>query len=240
MNDFVLDQVPVSVAADVLGVHPSRVRAMIDKGQLVANKLGGRWFVDRRSLEKKRSRAAVMGRPFGPANAWALLHLSQGRRPEWVSRWELSRLRRRLRENGLQQLAPRLRNRASRELLRAHPSILPRLHEDARLVRSGVSAASDHGIDIVESNELEAYVRVLDFERVVEENYLVPSSNPNVILHVADGRWLDPSESRVMDPVVSALDLLEADDEKSRRAGREFLRSLNVHPDPRHDHHPHS
>ncbi|MFQ5743957.1 MAG: hypothetical protein ACE5HV_10260 [Acidobacteriota bacterium] len=92
-----------------------------------------------------------------------------------------------------------------------------------------MSAASHHGIDIVGSNELEAYVRVQDLDQVVEQNFLEPSSRPNVIFHVGDGRWIDPLEYRVMDPITCALDLLEADDQKSRRAGSEFLMNFDVH-----------
>ena len=227
MNELAREHVPVSQAGDLLDVHPSRVRAMIAHGQLRAQKLAGRWFVDRRSIESRRSQSAVDGRPFTEANAWALLCLSQGHQPDWISRWERSRLRRRLRDDGIEGLAPRLRNRASRELFRAHPAILPKLHEDQRLVPSGVSAASDYQIDIVEPNGFEAYVSRQDLGEVVEQNHLEPSRNPNVIFHVARSRWFDRCPREDVLPVVSALDLLEADDERSRRAGREYLALLS-------------
>ncbi len=223
MKRLAFDQVPVSEAAEMLEVHPSRVRAMIVDGQLLAEKLGGRWFVDRRSLEGRLSRPSVAGRPFSVANAWALLCLSQGQQPDWISKWELSRLRRRLREDGIEKLAPRLRGRASRVLFRAHPSLLSKLRDDPRLLPSGVSMAAEHQIDIVEPNEFEAYVSREDLEGVEEQNYLEPSWEPNVILHVAGARWLERCADHAMGPVVSALDLLEADDEKSRRAGRNYL-----------------
>ncbi len=223
MKSLAFDQVPVSEAAETLEVHPSRVRAMIGDGQLLAQKLGGRWFVDRRSLESRRSRSSLDGRPFSEANAWALLCLSEGQQPEWISKWEISRLRRRLREDGLGKLAPRLRSRASRALFRAHPSILPKLRDDPRLLPSGVSMAAEHQIDIVELNEFEAYVSREDLEGVVQQNYLEPSWEPNVIFHVAGAQWLQRFVDHAMSPLVSALDLLEADDEKSRRAGRNYL-----------------
>ena len=196
---------------------------MIGDGQLLAQKLGGRWFVDRRSLESRRSRSSVDGRPFSEANAWALLCLSEGQQPEWISKWEISRLRRRLREDSLGKLAPRLRSRASRALFRAHPSILPKLRDDPRLLPSGVSMAAEHQIDIVELNEFEAYVSREDLEGVVQQNYLEPSWEPNVIFHVAGAQWLQRFVDHAMSPLVSALDLLEADEEKSRRAGRNYL-----------------
>ena len=219
------DRIAVSQAADRLDLHPSRVRAMIAQGQLEAQKLGGRWLIDRRSVESRRSQPGVDGRPFNAANAWALLCLSEGKEPDWVSKWELSRLRRRLREVGIEKLAPRLWKRASKKQLRAHPSLLPRLRKDSRLFSSGVSAAAEHEIDIVAANELEAYVADEDFEDVVEDNYLEPSPNPNVLLHVARADWIRSCANDAMSPAVAAADLLEADDEKSRRAGHELLRS---------------
>lgn len=227
MNDLESDQVLVSEAAELLSVHPSRVRAMIADGQLAARKLGGRWFIDRRSVENKRSQSSVNGRPFSEGNAWALVCLSQGKKPDWISKWELSRLRRRLREDGLEKLAPRLRNRAARKLFRAHPSLLPELRDDPRLLPSGVSMAAKHLLDIAEANEFEAYVSREALEKVVEQNYLEPSRDPNVILHVAGAEWLQRCAHHAMGPVVSALDLFEADDERSKRAGRQFLESVS-------------
>ena len=238
MNNLLASQVPVSKAAAWLDVHPSRVRAMIAQGQLEAQKLGGRWLIDRRSVENRRSQPSVDGRPFSQANAWALLCLSMGKKPDWVSKWELSRLRRRLREDGIEKLAPRLWKRASKRQLRAHPSLLPRLRQDPRLFPSGVSAASAHGLDIVEPNEVEAYVGAEHFQEVVDDHYLEPSPNPNVFLHVARPRWIQSCANDEMGPVVAALDLLEADDEKSRRAGSEFLMALSsARQEPDHDRH---
>lgn len=233
MKSLTFDQVPVSEAAEMLEVHPSRVRALIGDGQLLAQKLSGRWFVDRRSLESRRSRPSVDGRPFSEANAWALLCLSEGQQPDWISKWELSRLRRRLREDGLEKLAPRLRSRASRALFRAHRSLLPKLIDDPRLLPSGVSMAAEYQIDIVDPNEFEAYVSPEDLEEVLEQNYLEPSWEPNVIFHVAGAQWLRRYLDHAMSAVVSALDLLEADDEKSRRAGRNCLARISSCPDNR-------
>ena len=67
MNELAWGQIPVADAAAVLDVHPSRVRAMIADGQLEAEKVGGRWFVDRKSVENRRSQSWVNGRPFSEA-----------------------------------------------------------------------------------------------------------------------------------------------------------------------------
>ena len=221
-------QLSVAQAADALALHPSRVRAMIAHGQLDAEKLGGRWLVDRRSVERRKSRPAESGRPFGEANAWALLCLHAGQNPDWVSKWERSRLRRRLREDGIDRLAPRLRKRAARKDFRAHPGLLDKLGDDPRLHPSGISAAAEHGIDIAGADEFEAYVAEGDFAGVVNDHYLEPSANPNVFLHVVSARWIRCCEDEFVASAVAALDLVEADDGRSRRAGGEFLRYLSA------------
>jgi len=200
---------------------------MIAQGRLEAQKVGGRWLVDRQGVENRRSQPPADGRPFSEANAWALICLSEGREPDWVSKWELSRLRRRLREDGIEKLAPRLWKRALQKQLRAHPALLPKLREDPRLFPSGVSVAAEHEIEIVAPNQFEAYVANEDLEEVVDDNNLEASRNPNVFLHVAHSNWIRSCANNAMGPAVAALDLFEAGDEKSRRAGRELLAVLH-------------
>lgn len=238
MKSLASNQIAVSEAADLLEVHPSRVRALIAQGQLEAQKLGGRWLVDRRSVEARRSRPSPDGRPFSEANAWAILCLSEGGKPDWISRWELSRLRRRLREDGLDNLAARLGKRAVKKEFRVHPSLLPKLRQDSRLIPSGVSAAAHHQIDIVEPNEFEAYLGDDELEAVVRDHFLEPSLNANVVLHVAPPHYIARCANDVMAPAVAALDLSEAADAKSRRAGRERLVALGAAlREPKHDRH---
>lgn len=201
---------------------------MIAEGQLDAEKLGGRWIVDRRSVERRKSRPAVDGRPFSEANAWALLCLNAGKNPDWVSKWERSRLRRRLREEGIDRIAPRLRKRAAREEFRAHPALLEKLEDDPRLHPSGISAAAEHGIDLVGADEFEAYVADSDVAEVVRDYYLEPSANSNVLLHVASPRWISCCEDELVASAVAALDLVEADDGRSRRAGGKLLQLLRA------------
>jgi len=100
---------------------------------------------------------------------------------------------------------------------------LSKLRDDPRLLPSGVSMAAEYQIDIVEPNEFEAYVSPEDLGKVVADNYLEPSWQPNVILHVPESNWLARSADHAMSPVASAHALLEAADEKSRRAGRNYL-----------------
>ncbi len=69
-------RVPVSEAASLLHVNPSRVRSMIHAGILDAEKVGDRWLIDRASIERRAAAKAPAGRLLSHANAWALLPLA--------------------------------------------------------------------------------------------------------------------------------------------------------------------
>lgn len=227
--------VPVSEAADRLGVNPSLVRAMIRSGALDARKLGDRWLVDPGSLDRRETVKPPKGRPFSPKNAWALLLESEGgevrRQAEMLkglSPSALSRVRFRLRGWGIASLAPRLRGRARVQRLRAHPSDLPRIESEPWVVRGGASALREYGIDLVAPGEIEVYVQAENLGELKRKYFLEASSRPNVILHVVGEPWPFPASCQTVPAVVAALDLLEADDETSRFAGRGLLARLEV------------
>ncbi len=107
----------------------------------------------------------------------------------------------------------------------AHPSDLPNIAAESGIVRAGVSAASDN-VDITSAGALEAYVSAKRLPRLVKKYFLEQSVNPNLTLHVVDGFWPFPLSCKVVPAAVVALDLMEADDERSRRAGVELLKRL--------------
>src|SRR6266700_4080966 len=69
---------PVSDAAEALGLDPSRVRALAASGELDARKLGGVWLIDRSSIEQRREHPSPPGRPLSASNAWRVLLLASG------------------------------------------------------------------------------------------------------------------------------------------------------------------
>ncbi len=220
------DFVSVPEAAQRLGVHPSRVRAMVRAGQLEAEKVAGRWLIHRTSLDRRQDADIVEGRPYSAPNAWALLCLSEGRPVHWIDPSALSRLRAKLRSHGLLALAPRLRTRAQRLSFRAHPSALERLPREPGVVKSGVSAASEAGMDIQADDELEAYVSASQVDALVSRYHLEPSERPNLVLHVvADD--LPFAWEHCVGRACIAIDLLESDDPRSRRAAKELLERLD-------------
>lgn len=233
MSEFALSQPLLSSAeaAARLSVAPARVRAMIRDGILDARKLGGRWVVDPGSVERRRAAEIGEGRPFEPANAWALIDLWHGGDAPWVSRSERSRLRRRLRERGIRKLVPALRGRAELWRLRGHPAALDRLHDEPGLRLGGVSAAPIYNADIRAPDEHEAYMSAEHADAVLHKYRLEHAVDPNILLHVVEGPWpflsdLENARANAVPPLVVALDLLESPGQRSRRAGEELLDRL--------------
>jgi excisionase family DNA binding protein len=215
----------VSEAAELLQVNAPRVRAMIAAGILDAAKVGGRWVVSVESVEKRRAADAKPGRLLSSRRAWGLLLLASGVRPDWLDPSEVSRLRSRLREESLEALAPRLRNRAVVHRFRAHPSDLARIGEEAKVVRAGISAAAEHALDLSPAADLlDAYLPAKLLQRLKKKYVLQPSPRPNVVLRAIDGLWPFAEGATFAPAVVVGVDLLDSDDARLQRAGRELLR----------------
>jgi excisionase family DNA binding protein len=214
-------------AAARLGVHPSRVRAMVHAHQLNATKIAGRWLVDQASVDRRRDSRVADGRPYSPANAWALLRLADGQQVDWLGPSALSRLRSKLRTSGLLELAPRLRARARAQGLRGHSSALQQLALEPGVVKAGASAAADVGVSIQTSDELEAYISRARFDEIVAKYHLERSNRPNVLLRVVDDDRL-PAWQGCVGRAAIALDLYESQDPRSRHAARELLGNFSV------------
>lgn len=212
----------VARAADVLDVSPRRVRQLLESGQLAGEQLGRSWVIDRGDVDRLRRSGA--GRPWSASSAWAVLELAAGRTPA-LSPVERSRARRRLADHGLAGLVVRLRARADRREAYAHPSVLGRVAADDRVIPGGVSAVQEYRVDLIVRDAAEVYVRASDVADLADSYALeVDADRPNVILHVVDdGSWPFDDQQQIASWAVVAVDLLDADDERSRRAGRELI-----------------
>lgn len=223
------DQLAVPEAANILGLSPNRVRALIARGQLPALKIGGRWLVERAAVEARRRREISDGRPFAPHNAWALLFLASDEDVEGIDPSVGSRLRRALRLEGLEGLGPRLFRRAEMRFLDAHPGEIDYLLKDPKLVRSGVSAAAEHGLDLVSGQEIDGYLPAGALKMFVSSHALSPAgATGNVRLRlVPDESWRFLSGRSIAPLAAVDLDLSEDPDPRSARVGRAALRELD-------------
>jgi excisionase family DNA binding protein len=231
MASAIAPLISVPEAADALGLSSARVRLLAANGGLGAQKIGGRWLVERGGVEKRRSRGSAGGRPFAPRNAWAVLGLASGDEVDGVDPVVRSRLRRALALEGLGALALRLERRAEVHRYSGHPGEISYLLADKRLVVSGISAARAVGLDVLAGNEADGYVRNSDLDGFVGEHALLPAAalDANVVLRVVpDDVWAEFLKGRPHAPEAPvALDLVEDVDPRTRAAGKELLGRLD-------------
>ena len=226
MQEYGNDWISAADVARRLRVNEARVRALIERGDLPGRKVANRWLVPLQALQSSGVAARVAGRPFSPENAWGLLFLASGKPAEWLSPVDRSRLKARLKSPKF-PLASRFRRRASVNYLRGDERALRRIAADNKFVRSGVSAAEDHHVDLVAPGVVEGY---LPRERLAKLSYehalrAVAENSANLIVRAVDDSWPFKSE-RVAPEAVVAVDLIDSVDQRSRRAGSELLKRI--------------
>ncbi|HUG05360.1 MAG TPA: helix-turn-helix domain-containing protein [Candidatus Limnocylindria bacterium] len=226
MQDHGNEWIGSAEVAKRLRVNEARVRALIERGALPGRKLANRWLVPLEALRSSGVAARVAGRPFSPKNAWGLLFLASGMPAEWLSPAERSRLRARLQSPKF-PLASRFRRRASVNYLRGDDRALAKIVADDRFVRSGVSAASEHDVDLGAAGIVEGYLPKESLAKLSYDHALreVSESSANLIVRAVENRW--PFGSGGVAPAaVVAIDLIDSADQRSRRAGNEFLKRI--------------
>lgn len=226
----VRDGLAVPEAAAELGVSSKAVYRLISNGVIVSKHVAGRHVVPRSELRRMEHAPRPVGRPFAPHVSWQLIGMLAGLEPAGVSASRRSQLRRYIREAEPEDLAGRLRKRAHRELLYAHPSQLEQLRGDERMFLSGISVVDEiPGADLVvhDESELEAYVDPADLDGLVRDHVLaraVPA--PNILLHVAKGHGDVLPQFDSAPSALVALDLIESADSRSSNAGWRLFNGL--------------
>ena len=219
----------VREAAERLGVSPLAVRRHIASGRLDGVKRGRDWWLDARGVERMAREPRGGGRPLSPAMAWAVLLLASGQ--EAAARqvagrdryW--SRAQAWLRDHPLAEHADRLRGRARREQLDAHPSELPRIRGRSDVIVTGASADA---IGVVgPASIVEVYAPVGQRDAIVAEHALMPGAGPVLVRWVPDELWphLPGERDRRAPRAAVLLDLLESDEPRARREAARALAS---------------
>ncbi|WKZ83281.1 MAG: helix-turn-helix domain-containing protein [Acidimicrobiia bacterium] len=217
--------VDVAEAAQQLGVSPRRVRQMLADELVPAVRIGRAWAVEQRHVDHLKNHRASAGRPWSPSSAWAALAAADGREHS-LSSVDRSRARRRLGRAGLVGIAERLAARADSRRFYGHPSVLERLGNAPDVVRSGVSAAKEHGADLLAWGFLEAYVPRSAADGIISKYALdEDAERANIVLRIVeDSAWPFAPGERFAPRAVVAIDLLESGDERSRRSGLALAR----------------
>ncbi len=196
---------------------------MVAAGQLSGHRIGRSWVLDRADVQRfARSRPAA-GRPWSPSSAWYVLALANGDAIQ-ASPVDRSRAKKRLRV-GLEPLAKRLSSRAQSRWFYGHRAVHSEVLSHPSVVASGVSAVNAHSVDLIVSDQAEAYVPQSRVSELADRFALdAESDRPNVRLRVvSDDDWPFEADQRVAPAPVVAVDLLDTEDERSQRAARELL-----------------
>jgi excisionase family DNA binding protein len=216
-------------AAKRLGVHPSRVRQMLQAGDLRGRRVGGRWLVSSSDLARMEGRVRRSGRPLAPARAWGLLHLLDGGRINWLSPVARSQVRSILAHmsgSDADRWRAALRTRALVVPARAHPAAIARILRDPRVVQAGGQQAAQLGIDLVVVDQTpEVYVQDEDWPKFAAEFSLREQvADHNLVVRLPRAIW--PFTGRSPFKAAVAADLLDAAEPRAVRAGASALNEL--------------
>lgn len=231
---MLMDELTVVQAAERLAVVPSRVRALVASGRLSARRVGGVWLVDPEAVDRRADAVpdGAKGRPMASRTAWGAAAMLDGEQAGWLTGGEQTRLAKRLaaRSGGRWQAFYRwlesrqtsvVRYRAARDDIAA-------LFGVEGVAVTGAAGARAHGLDLGASSGGELYATPDVSARLVDEFFLVRSSSGNVTVRTSPDGWhLLASHRRanllVVPRLVVAVDLLGADDSRSRSAGRDLF-----------------
>lgn len=186
-------------AAERLGVHRSRVEALILAGVLPATKTGSQWVLARRELDLYDNvRPHRRGRPLGASMAWARI----GRSDVVLRRREPGSLDADRRD---------LRGRAVHESLSVHPGVLAEGLEDPEIRLGGRDAAIDAGAPLDPDGVHDAYLPArLAAAWRTGLRARPEREQPNVWLHIVpDDAWVEVEPRRHLGLFVAWLDLAD-------------------------------
>lgn len=241
MAVFAPEYEDVAEAAKRLGVSVRRVRQLINDGQIEAVRVGNMWLVLRDSVERRAELDPPAGRPWNAEVAWGVVAMlsgaDDGDAVDAIAHGSedlherLQRVLERFHEGKcLRDLAAYFRRRAFKHRLYGHPAVLPILAEERHIVRSGASAAPEYGLDILPDGQFEAYIPSERLAHLKEKYFLMEEGRgaPNIVLRAVDSPWPFAPHSPVAPLAAVALDLLESDDPRYRRAGVELSEQLQA------------
>lgn len=228
-NDIVVvmpDSVTTAQAAQRLGVNTSRVRTLIANGTLSATHTGSQWLIDPDSLDRHADliSAGATGRPFASRTAWAAAALCDGL-PDGLKAQHRHRLYTRLikantNASDICALVRRWLSRRAQAVRRYRISeaALTELKVTPGVLLTGVSAADTYGLGLGTGGAADAYLNDQTHNELVENLFLIPSTQGNLTLRVTDTDQLT-SDTAAAPRLIAGADLADDTDARTRAAG---------------------
>jgi len=220
----------VRQAAERLRLDPSRVRRLLNSGELAGRRVGRAWVVDSGALAQAASRQRPGGRPLSAPRAWGALDLLAGGEAPWLSAVARSQVRsvaRGLAEFDADRWRASLRGRAERHPVVGHSASIRRLADHPSVVAAGPAAAGPAGLDLIApSARPELYVDQGAWPHLADSLHLRDEpSGWMALVRVIDQPALIARlhESPGLRSMAIAADCIDDADPRAVRAGWEFL-----------------
>lgn len=230
-----MNELSVREAAAYLGVHPSRVRALLNAGTLHGRRVGSQWLINIEDIDRRKAliRGGGRSRAMSTRIAWAAAALADGQRADWISASERTRLRTRLLHHGTAADLPSYqrwlstRQQGVTRYRLAAPD-LPDLLSVTGVVATGLSAARAFGCGLGPGGQADIYVTDTVARSLIKSFFLIASTKGNLTMRVVDGAWHQDTATvlngqRVTPRLITALDLLDQRDARSTSTGRDLL-----------------
>lgn len=231
-----LDLLTTREVGEQLGVTARRVRALVKQGDLDVVRAGRTLLINPESVARHRARGSTPTRPLSPRMSWAALFSEIGTSdiPRVSKAFGLSSSERgRLTNLGRRATADwawLARRRAHTERYAVRSAYLADIVSTKGVLTSGVSALDHYNVNLTTlANTAEVYAQARVVETLAREFTLRADAAGNLIVHVLPGidtvtQFLEGRTT--MPSVTVAVDLLEAGEPRSRRAGLELLNQL--------------
>lgn len=219
-----------------LGVSVQRLRQLITSGDIHAERHGHVWAIDPRSVnDYDRRRRPTAGRSLSPTMAWAAMLSNFGTAIDeelaaafdlhGTERSRLATLRER-QPGDWRWLAHR---RATTEQFNTFDAFLNRIASRDDVVRTGVSALTDHQVDLIaHERHLDVYAPTNVVTELTDTMRLEPRAKGNLTLRaipdLAEATFIMRRD--VMPRSVVAVDLLDDADERTARAGADLIQDI--------------
>jgi len=207
---------PISDAAERLGVSTRQVRNLVVRGEL---RQAARGLVDETSVEHLVAvRRGSHTRAWSEETAWGAVALLSGADAEWMGESQRSRLRARLRGITPDELVQRTRGRAVVTRHGGHSSSVARLR--AELVDTS-AAAGRLGLAGIDS--VDGYLAESELARTVAKHALVRDESGRFTLRATGFDLEVVAQLAEQSDALAALDLAGSLDIREQRAGLEGL-----------------
>ncbi len=206
-----MEYLSLDEAAQALDVTRRRAQALVEKGQLRAHRVGGRWLVEAGDVYQRRRMVARRGRPLNASTAWN--QLEHATLP---------------RDDNEQDAFRRLvLTRAEYRDAYIHPSLVADVRRNERHVLGGRDAADAAGLPVgTTDDDLDVYLRTADLDELTTTHVVrFDATKANLHLHIVPaGAWPFTADQRFTPLLVAWLDLADRGDRAERLVREQLLR----------------